>query len=158
MQLTATIMFAAMLASSVRADGSTCDAQVVVDECLRNANNAFAVCNPVDYPCRCLAQQAIAGCYVNCPGSADLLGAQGNQVIYCNQASAEASRTMTSTSTTSTATASATTTGTVTRMTGTTSAQATGTSDLEDTSAAVAPAACSLFSVAAVALAARFTL
>ncbi|RKP34856.1 hypothetical protein BJ085DRAFT_4716, partial [Dimargaris cristalligena] len=73
------------------ADG-TCDAQVVVTECLKNSNNAFGACSATDYACRCLAQEAIAGCYINCPDHPDSLGAQGNRQIYCNQASAEESR------------------------------------------------------------------
>ncbi|KAJ1979829.1 hypothetical protein H4R35_001368 [Dimargaris xerosporica] len=126
----ATAAVAGVMFTSVQAD---CDAQVVVDECLHNSNNAFNACSPTDYDCRCLAQQAIVECYVNCPDHQDHRGAQGNQQILCGQATAEASRTATKTTATSTSTSeSETETETGTKATATKDKDAHTTGDSTD--------------------------
>ncbi|KAJ1651682.1 hypothetical protein IWQ61_007811 [Dispira simplex] len=85
------LILAALYATPIQAD---CLAEDVVDICVINASANFNGCSFTDYSCRCNAQRAIADCYTNCPDEDDQIEAATMANIYCNQMTAEISRTV----------------------------------------------------------------
>ncbi|OZJ01890.1 hypothetical protein BZG36_05044 [Bifiguratus adelaidae] len=70
---------------------STCAAQAVLDQCLKDAQALLAQCGAVDYGCECQWQQAISTCYDQCPNDPQATIAAQQVIVYCTAANQTAS-------------------------------------------------------------------
>ncbi|KAL3480091.1 hypothetical protein BJX99DRAFT_221249 [Aspergillus californicus] len=98
---------------------STCEAQNILDTCLRSIQAQVDSCSPNDWGCLCEQTNNLLTCYNNCPEDGGRNGVQQQKLSYCNAAS------LTST-TTSTTTSTSTSTGTATSTSTSSSAEETG--------------------------------
>ncbi|KAJ2346178.1 hypothetical protein IWW50_005513 [Coemansia erecta] len=63
-----------------------CNAQNVLDNCLAVEGQVLAMCSYSDWACKCQAQQAISGCYNNCPSDQGRPAQEGQVTVFCNAA------------------------------------------------------------------------
>ncbi|KAL2832024.1 hypothetical protein BDW59DRAFT_139565 [Aspergillus cavernicola] len=103
---------------------STCEAQNILDTCIRSIQAQVDACGPNEWGCLCEQTNNLLTCYNNCPEDTGRTGVEQQRVSYCNAAglvssSSTTSRTATSTNT-STSTATSTSTSTDSEETGAT--------------------------------------
>ncbi|KAL2872159.1 GPI anchored serine-threonine rich protein [Aspergillus lucknowensis] len=87
--------------------GSPCDAQTILDTCIKSIQRQVDACGANEWDCLCEQTNNLLTCYNNCPGDGGRNGVQQQKVSYCNAAGMFSSTT-TSTRTTSTSTSTAT--------------------------------------------------
>lgn len=116
----ATIIFAianlaaAQSVPSATPTASQCDAQNILDACLKSTKITLNLCEQQDYSCLCTQWNNVLTCYNNCPADQGRYGVESSKQANCNAASllSSASKTasITSSSTASSSSAPTTTT------------------------------------------------
>ncbi|KAL3489814.1 hypothetical protein BJX62DRAFT_150408 [Aspergillus germanicus] len=96
--------------SSPAATSSSCDAQNILDTCLRSIQIQVDNCGPNEWDCLCEQTNNLLTCYNNCPNDGGRNGVQQQKVSYCNAAEAAGLLSSTTTSTSATTTSTATST------------------------------------------------
>lgn len=72
---------------------STCQAENILQACLKSTQPMFQGCASTDYSCLCTQSINVLTCYNNCPNDSGAVAAQENKDTYCNDASLYATTT-----------------------------------------------------------------
>ncbi|KAF4591810.1 CFEM domain-containing protein [Ophiocordyceps camponoti-floridani] len=73
--------------AGVSAQNEKCDADYIVQACLKSENAKVQMCPGADWDCLCAAYNAVATCYNNCPDNASAPSARQAASSNCQQAS-----------------------------------------------------------------------
>jgi hypothetical protein len=96
-------------AAGVTATDPKCEANYILEACIANQQLTYSECGVQDWDCLCPYYQNIRGCYNNCPNDPDIDSADGNVLIFCQNASLYGSKTLATTATRATSTGTTTT-------------------------------------------------